>query len=143
MICIDSNILIYAFNIDSKFYEKAKNVLAKEVKDNGIAICDISLIEFFQVITNKNKLEKALTSEEAKKIIQDIIKNRDIKILYTNSEIIHQSFSTVDKYKIEKYIIYDHIIANICKYYSIKNLYSVNIKDFKKYKFLKTVMPFK
>ena len=100
MICIDSNILIYAFNIDSKFYEKAKNVLAKEVKDNGIAICDISLIEFFQVITNKNKLEKALTSEEAKKIIQDIIKNRDIKILYTNSEIIHQSFSTVDKYKI-------------------------------------------
>ena len=33
MICIDSNILIYAFNIDSKFYEKAKNVLAKEVNE--------------------------------------------------------------------------------------------------------------
>ena len=143
MICIDSNILIYAFNEASEFNKQAKNIIKNKIHFGKIAICDISLVEFFQIITDKKRLEKSLNTDTAQKIIQTITENECFKVLYTNNEIYSNIFETVSKYNIEKYEIYDHIIAYTCKFYNINELITMNVKDFKKYKFLKLTNPFK
>ena len=143
MICIDSNILIYAFNESSEFNRQAKNIIKKKIFLEKIAICDISLVEFFQVITDKKRLETSLNTEAAQIIIKTITENDCFKVLYTNREIYNNIFETTNKFSIEKYEIYDHIIACTCKFYNITELITMNVKDFKKYKFLKLTNPFK
>ena len=141
-ICIDSNILIYSFNTDSKYYKKARNFIKKYISDDGLAITDISLIEFFQISTNNKIVENPLSAEEANKIIQDIFNDPRIKLLDTNIDVLQYVFETSQYYNITKYEIYDHIIANLCRFYNIKYFYTVNTKDFVKYDYLKVINPF-
>ncbi len=142
MICIDSNILIYAFNEASKYNKQAKNIIKKKILIEKIAICDISLVEFFQVITDKKRLDKSLNIATAQTIIKTITENDSFQVLYTNPEIYSTIFETTNKYQIEKYEIYDHIIAFTCKFHNIDELITMNIKDFKKYEFFKLTNPF-
>jgi predicted nucleic acid-binding protein len=141
--CIDSNILIYAFDKNSNYREKSKKLLS-DFTDNGkIFICDISLIEFYQVITNNKKFIRSLLPEEAKNIIDEIINGDSFCVLYTTEEIIKQSFKNIPDYEIIRYNIYDHIIAMNLKNNEISNFYTANEKDFKKYEFLNVINSFK
>jgi aminotransferase in exopolysaccharide biosynthesis len=141
-ICIDSNILVYAFNPISKFHDQAEMLLEKFVNSDGFIVTDISLIEFYQIITNKKKLEKAISPGVAREIIRDIVLNKKIQIIENNIDILNESFRTVDIYNIKKYDIYDHLIAHICKHYGIKDFYTANSKDFERYEFLNVINPF-
>lgn len=87
MICIDSNVLIYAFNESSAYHKRAQNFIAQQISSNAISICDISLIEFFQVITDNRRLEKAFTPSEANIVIDNIISNKDFNVLFLNNKI--------------------------------------------------------
>jgi len=141
MICIDSNILIHAFNVSSDLNKKASLFISEKIKSQKISICDISLIEFFQIVTNKNKLEKSLSTDSAQLIIKNIINNQNFNVLYGNETNFKETIDSLDKYKINKYEIYDHLIANTCKYYTIKTFFTVNVKDFKKYPYFETINP--
>lgn len=141
-ICIDSNILIYAFNLASEFNEKAKLIISENINKTKISLCDISLVEFFQVITDKNRLQSSLDTDTAQKIINNIINNEIFSVLYTNNEIYNQVFNTMSEHNIKKYEIYDHIIAHTCKYYNISSFLTKNINDFRKYQFLNVIDPF-
>jgi len=143
MICIDSNLLIYAFNLSSEFHQSAITVLDETVKSEGIAICDISLIEFFQVITDRKRLDKSLTNQEAKEIIEIVSHNEKIKILHTTNTILEKAFSTVAEYNIERYGIYDHLIACSLEKNHIKKIYTANTEDFLCYSFLEVINPLK
>jgi len=143
MICIDSNLLIYAFNLSSEFHQNSVRILNDAVVSEGIAICDISLIEFFQVITDRKRLDKSLTNQEAAEVIERISYNERIRILSMTSVILEKAFSTVAEYHIEKYGIYDHIIAFSLLENQIKTIYTANTEDFLPYPFLKIVNPLK
>ena len=83
-ICIDSNILIYAFNARSQFNAKAEAVLEKLIRTDGFAITDISLIEFYQIITNDKVVSDAISPDKAYKIIKNIgILQIEGKVVYT------------------------------------------------------------
>ncbi len=143
MICIDSNLLIYAFNVSSEFHQDAIKVLTDAVTLKGVAICDISLIEFFQVITDKKRLDKSLTNQEAGEVIERISHNERVRILSTTNIILEKAFAAVAEYGIEKYGIYDHIIAFSLLENQIKTIYTANTQDFSCYPFLEVVNPLK
>ena len=143
MICIDSNILIYAFNTENEEFHLRSQKLLKEIMYPGkLAICDTSLIEFFQVLTDKRRLNEPYNVKKAQSAIDFFLNIERCKVLYTNKEIYDEAFKALNKYSIKKYDIYDHIIAFTCRYNNIKELYTVNVKDFKKYDFLNVVNPF-
>jgi len=143
MICIDSNLLIYAFNLSSEFRQNSIKILTDAVISEGISICDISLIEFFQVITDKKRLDKSLTNQEAKEVIERLSHNERIRILSMTNIILEKAFSTVTEYNIERYGIYDHIIAFSLLEYQIKTIYTANTEDFLCYSFLQAINPLK
>jgi len=143
VICIDSNLLIYAFNLSSEFHQDSIKILNDTINSEGIAICDISLIEFFQVITDKKRLDKSLTNQEAKEVIERISHNERIRILSTTNIILEKAFCTVAEYNIERYGIYDHIIAFSLLENQIKTIYTANTEDFLRYSFLQVINPLK
>jgi len=141
-ICIDSNILIYAFNAQSQFNAKAEAVLEKLIRTDGFAITDISLIEFYQIITNDKVVSDAISPDKAYKIIKNILLNKKIEVLETNIDILEVTFESAADYDIRKYEIYDHLIANLCNHNSIKKFITANDKDFKRYDFFDVINPF-
>jgi predicted nucleic acid-binding protein len=55
--------------------------------------------------------------------------------------ILEKAFSTVTEYHIERYGIYDHIIAYSLLENQIKTIYTANTEDFLSYPFLKVINP--
>jgi predicted nucleic acid-binding protein len=141
-VCIDSNILIYSFDNSSKFNKKAIEVVESLLLDQELVLCDLTLIEFFQVITNKNKVDHPMPSENAVKIINKFLNNPSVQILYLNDVIIRESFFSIIDYKVKQYGIYDHLLAMSMKYNNISTFYTLNIADFIDYHFLKIINPF-
>lgn len=141
MTCLDSNILIYAFHKGSSLHEKAKNFLYACLADEGFAVSELSLVEFFQVLTDKRKIEKPLSSEACQQIVQSLYAHPKVNVLSLNSEIIQKALMTSANYGVVRYEIYDHILAITCQHYGIKNFATRNIKDFKKYDFLEVITP--
>ena len=95
------------------------------------------------MITDRKRLDKSLTNREAKEIIERISNNEKIKILSTTDMILKKAFSTVADYNIERYGIYDHIIAFSLMENGIKTIYTANTEDFLRYPFLQVVNPLK
>ena len=121
-ICIDSNILIYAFNAQSQFNAKAEAILEELMRADGFAIADISLIEFYQIITNDKVLSDPISPDKSYEIIKDILLNKKIEVLETNIDILKFTFESAANHNVRKYEIYDHLIANLCKHNNINLL---------------------
>ena len=141
-ICIDSNILIYAFNVRSQFNAKAEAVLEDLIRADGFAITDISLIEFYQIITNDKVVSDPISPDKSYEIIKNILLNKKIEVLETNIDILEVTFESAANHNVRKYEIYDHLIANLCKHNNIKKFITANDKDFKKYDFFDVINPF-
>jgi predicted nucleic acid-binding protein len=141
--CIDTNILIYAFDKNSIYYEKCISILKTLSNNKELCICDISLIEFFQVITNSKKFAKPISPEDTQKIILGILADDNIKILYSEPKILKLAFENINNYKIIKYEIYDLLIAMNLKLNNLTTFLTLNIEDFKKYEFLEVINPCK
>ena len=141
-ICIDSNILIYAFNAQSQFNARAEAILEELIQSDGFAITDVSLIEFYQIITNDKVVSDPISPDKSYKIIKDILLNKKIEVLETNIDILKLTFESAANYNVRKYEIYDHLIANLCKHNNIKQFITANDKDFKKYDFFDLINPF-
>jgi aminotransferase in exopolysaccharide biosynthesis len=141
-ICIDSNVLIYAFNAQSQFNARAEAILEELILADGFAIADISLIEFYQIITNDKLLSDPISPDKSYEIIKDILLNKKIEVLETNIDILKLTFESAANHNVRKYEIYDHLIANLCKHNNIKQFITGNDKDFKKYDFFDVINPF-
>ena len=141
-ICIDSNILIYAFNTQSQFNAKAEAILEELVLADGFAVTDISLIEFYQIITNDKVVSDPISPDKSYNIIKNILLNKKIEVLETNIDILELTFESAASHNVRRYEIYDHLIANLCKHNNIKQFITANDKDFKKYDFFDVINPF-
>ena len=58
----DTNCLIYLTEAESDFHVSVKEIFTQIVNENKLALNDIVLIEFFQVITNPSKVHRAWTT---------------------------------------------------------------------------------
>jgi toxin-antitoxin system PIN domain toxin len=84
MTAIDTNVLVYATNSDSKEHIKAKKLVTEvlEGKIDGV-ITYQNLTEFYAVVTNKKLFARPLTPKQAIEEIENLISG-GIKILNTN-----------------------------------------------------------
>ena len=80
-VAIDSNILIYAHNEKSNNYNDAKQLLIGLKDENKIGKSSISLIEFYQVITDENKMEEELSEQQCKEELDSLDRDSNIEIL--------------------------------------------------------------
>lgn len=140
---IDSNILIYAYNLDSPFQKRAEEIIEDVYQGEINAyVADINLIEFYSVITDGRKVERPLSPEDASNILGHILKSDKFKKIYTTNEIIDQLPEQLKEAQVKRYNIYDHILYLLIKGNNINSVITANEKDFKKFPFIKIVNPF-
>ena len=139
---VDTNILVYAHNQDSPYFTQAKSLLVDLIDKDGFAISTLILFEFFAVITNGRKVEAPLPSETALCVIDDMIESKNIDVLHVNDD--YGFFQWLRNYinTTKRYQIYDTFIAYAMFRNGITELYTNNIKDFKKFDFIEAINPF-
>ncbi len=135
MIGIDTNILVYAFDIEYK----EKRVICKEIiekifdgKQKG-AITNQILAEFVNVVTQK--IEKPLPEDAAKAIIASIISSENWAVYNYTGKTILNSLPIKGHF-------WDFLIAQTFKENNVDTIITENTKDFKGFG-IKAINPIK
>ena len=144
MFAIDTNILVYAHNADSKFNQSAYAFLEQVMNPTNLGgkfeVCIPTqvLMEFINVIT-WDKLPKPLMLSQAVAIAQDYVKS-GVPIINqreTHLETFLQLLSGVNSRK----KVFDVALAALLKDNAINGIYTVNTRDFKEFQFLTVINP--
>jgi len=131
---LDSNLLIYAYNIDS--VENALNC------DIDAYVADKNLFEFFAVITDPKRVSKPLTVHEAIKVIKVYQESNYLKILHTSPQTHVKAFELAEEYNISKQDIFDVVLVAIMLENDVHCIYTRNDQHFKIFDFLTVINPF-
>ncbi|MEB4592510.1 PIN domain-containing protein [Candidatus Thiothrix sp. Deng01] len=144
MYALDTNLLVYAHNVDAPFHEAAKAFIEKvmnERDDEGkLAVCIPAqvLIEFINVIT-WTKLESPLSLPEALQIVQQYL-DTGVTIVHplpSQLNTLLELFANVQTRK----KVFDTALAATLRDNGISGLYTLNVKDFVCFEFLGVVNP--
>ena len=144
MYALDTNILVYAHNIDSGFNEKACSFLEEQMNNRDyygqLPICIPSQVfmEFINVITRQN-VKNSLSLKEAISIVKDYI-DSGIRIINPKESQVSTLLSLLEKVTTRKKVFDVSLVATL-KDNNIKGIYTVNVKDFIEFDFLKVENP--
>jgi len=136
---IDSNMLIYAFDI----FEKEKHVLAKKIFEKifnselSINLSTQNLSEFYVIITKK--IKQPISLKEAGEIVSDLISLQNVTINTIKPATISHAIDISEKYSIH---YWDALIAAVMYENNIFTIITENTEDFNKIPWIKAVNPF-
>lgn len=139
MYALDTNILVYAHNVDSVNHEKAKAFLEEVMtvtdEDGEYQVCIPAqvLIEFLNVIT-WSRLESPLALHEATEIAKDYL-HSGVDIIHSTQNQLNTLFALLESVKSRKKIFDVALVATL-KDNHIQGLYTVNTTDFVEFAFL-------
>lgn len=141
---IDTNILVYAYNLDSSLNPKASSFLEENVLTGKIKAClpYQCLYEFFAIITDVKRVEKPLYPEEAKGILGTYMNARNIPKIYPRKSNLRNTLGLLLKYNITKQEIFDAVFVATLLDNGISGVITNDTKHFSRFDFLSVLNPF-
>lgn len=135
---IDTNILVYAYDIsEGEKHSTSKNLLKQIWEEGGGVVCLQNLMEFFVIITDK--VENPISVTEAKTLIEDFLKSDNWRIIDRDADTFLNAVDLVSEHKIH---LWDAVIAACMKENDITEIVTENKKDFEKVPDIKVTIPF-
>lgn len=142
-VLFDTNILVYARDIDSPFHKKAKQLQDSVTSgDLNAVITPQNLLEFYSTITNKSKNKNPDSPKEAIMEVEKYLRSSFELIIPTGGEIGILLGLLKDKELVGRRI-FDVYLAAAMLSNGIKTIYTANERDFEMFDEIKTVDPFK
>lgn len=143
VVLFDTNILVYARDLESPNYRKAKEL--QDAVNEGVlnaVITPQNLLEFYSVITNQAKSKKADSPKEAiVEIKKYLISPFELMVPVGNElEIVLRLIK--DKNLRGRKIFDVYLVATMLSN-RIKTIYTANEKDFEIFSEIKAINPFK
>jgi len=130
-ILVDTNVLIYAIDEDSKFHKSALNLLSNP--EINLFTTSKNISEFLVVLTRHNDIQ--LSTKECLEILDNLLVN--ISVLYANQMTMEVFYELVKRYNPRGLWIHDVEIASIAIAYNILTIATNNVADFNRIKELK------
>jgi len=121
---VDTNILIYAIDADSKFHGKAIDVILGA--DYILYTTSKNVSEFLVVLTRSKDIK--IDAAEALEILESLLMN--FKVLYPNKRSFQKFKELIQKYRPRGLWIHDIEIISIALSYGINRILTQNIDDF-------------
>lgn len=126
-ILVDTNVLIYSIDEDSKYFDSAQKIFSEELE---LYTTSKNLSEFLTVVTRFS--QNSLSLKEALLVIEDFINT--MTILYPTKETFLVFRDLLKKYQPVGLQIHDYEILSIGLANQIDTVATFNEKDFKKVK---------
>lgn len=142
-VLFDSNILVYAHNFRSPFYKRAIKLQEKVVFSKLTAAVAIqNLLEFYSAVTNRKTLSKPLDYISAQKACLTYFTSGFI-VIYPKENDFKTALTLAHSKKITGRRVFDVYLVATMLSNGIKTIYTANDRDFKMFKEIKVVNPFK
>lgn len=139
---IDANIWVYTFNRQSALHLKSLRFV-KQMQEVGLVITPQTVMEIYNVITDKRKVELPLTAVKAADILISLMGSYGVQIAVPQITTAHSALMLAKKRKIRgDQLIYDAFLAATLIDNGVEVLYTLNQKDFRGFGGLKVINPF-
>mgnify|MGYP001610879666 CR=1 FL=1 len=134
---IDTNILIYAINIDSSKHKIAKNFLEKNKTD--LEIAHQNILEALRVLTHP-KFSKIMDAQEVADAVLSI--TSVCKLINPTFQTIYIALELIEKYHFKSDQVFDAYLAATALSNNIEIIATDNVKDFVHFEQIQIVNPF-
>ncbi len=132
---IDSNVLVYAYDLSSTKHAKAEKIIGEFLLNrNGVVSCQ-NLAELSRVLCEK--IPNKIPFYQVRNIVLELSEN--LEVLTYDSHTVADALSACDAYGIH---FFDALIAATMENWNVKTIITENDADFKKIKWIKTINPF-
>lgn len=139
---LDTNVLVYAADGTSPFYEPSRHL-----RDSGllgeVSLCIFPQIlsEFFAVITDSRRVNNPRTQEEAATEIEKYLKAEHLLKLYPGPDVMDIMLDLLRRYEIKKQEIFDLQLVATMLSNNIKRIYTFNGEHFVGFAEIETLKP--
>ena len=134
---IDTNILIYAVNLDSSKYEQAKGFLNNNL--GALEVAHQNILEAIRVLAHK-KFSNPKKLKDALNAISSI--TQSCYLISPNQSTPYLTLELIKEHKLNGNKIFDAYLAATALSNGINTIATDNTRDFKKFKEIKLINPF-
>lgn len=136
---IDTNVLVYAYDVSEKSKHQVAKYLLNEIWDYGGGVVSLqNLSEFFVAVTSK--VDSPIAIADAKTIISDILRSSRWLVIDRQAGTIIKAIEIV---KNTRTPFWDTLIAAYMLEHGIETIITENERDFKKIPGIKVANPFR
>ena len=139
---LDSNILVYANNVDSPLHEPCKKIVTDALLGRFPAyIAHQNLLELYAVVTDTRRVENPLSPECANTLINFYLTARNISILYPTSKTFSILGKLITDHAPLSHGIFDVVLVALMIDNNIRTIHTANMRHFSNFKEITAIPP--
>lgn len=129
MISIDTNILLYAQNIDCEEHQAAYQFVLDCSRRDDLVLCELVLVELYILLRNPSVLESPLSSEHAVEICRLYRQNPKWRLI-ENAPVMESVWEIASQPGFSRRKIFDVRLLLTLRHHGVTELATANTKDF-------------
>jgi toxin-antitoxin system PIN domain toxin len=136
----DTNILFYATNPHSKFFEPAQRHLKSLSQRDDVVVAELVLVEFYVLLRNPTVMKHPLSAEEASSIISTYRYHPRWRVI-ENADVMDEVWQHASRKDFSRRRIFDTRLALTLIAHGVTHFATANVKDFVDYPFQEVFTP--
>jgi toxin-antitoxin system PIN domain toxin len=129
MLSIDTNILLYAQNSDCPEHSRAVAFLIECSSRSDVVLCELVLVELYILLRNPAVVRYPLDAKEAAAICQTYRAHPRWRLV-ENGPVMEEVWKLATKPSFARRRVIDARLARTLQYHGVKELATVNTRDF-------------
>lgn len=139
---IDTNILVYANNADSPFHAPCRTLVEKAISGGLEAVIAVqNLVELYAVITDKRRVERPLSPDDGRKLIEFYTTIDGLRIISPSEKSLPILTGLITEHQPKSQNIFDVMLVATMMENTISGIYTYNVDHFKPFKTITAVAP--
>lgn len=140
MLSIDTNILLYAQNRDCAEHARARAFIETCAERDDVAICELVLVELYQLLRNPAVLARPLSAPEAAAVCMHW-RNNPRWALIENAPVMDRLWRIAKRPNLPRRAVFDARIALTLRYHGVTDWATRNVSDFEAFGFARLINP--
>jgi uncharacterized protein len=129
MLSIDTNILLYAYNRDCSEHAAATAFLIECARRSDVAICELVLVELYQLLRNPAVLERPLSAPDAADVCQAFRRNPRWALI-ENAPVMNRVWEFAGQPGVARRRMLDARLGFTLRHHGVSEFATRNTKDF-------------
>jgi predicted nucleic acid-binding protein len=125
---MDTNVLVYAIDSNSRFYGNARHLL--DSTDRIYAVAPQIVFAFLSAVTNVKRVRSPLTTAQAHNALGLILARPNLQLFPIDSQALGKALSLVAKHNLTGPRVFDALVAGIMLRHRIPVIITANVKHF-------------
>ncbi|TVQ48682.1 MAG: PIN domain-containing protein [Gammaproteobacteria bacterium] len=140
MLSLDTNILLYAHNRDCAEHQRARPFIEHCAARDDLAICELVLVELYQLLRNPAVLTHPLNAPDAAAVCT-AWRSNPRWALVENAPVMDQVWAIAQRPGIARRAVFDARIALTLRHHGITEFATRNVPDFEGFGFTRLINP--